>query len=165
VESAIYQPYREPSASQIITGIPAQFVRSSSSGTFWNRSARFVGLERPDGTATSGTTSGTASVGSPEHTRVVLAAAQTKREASAAIMSMLVTKLATEFGRPKADIDPWMSLTEMGVDSLVAVELRNWITAMLDTECSIFDIMQSSSLSALGNKLVGKSRLLRAGIC
>lgn len=45
VEFAIQRPLREPSASQIITGIPLEFLRSSSSATFWNSSARFVDLE------------------------------------------------------------------------------------------------------------------------
>jgi hypothetical protein len=45
VEFAIQRPLREPSASQTITEIPLEFLRSSSSATFWNRSARFVNLE------------------------------------------------------------------------------------------------------------------------
>jgi hypothetical protein len=45
VEFVIQRSLRKLSVSQIITEIPREFLRSSSSTTFWNRSARFVDLE------------------------------------------------------------------------------------------------------------------------
>ncbi|KAL4798426.1 hypothetical protein BDV19DRAFT_386313 [Aspergillus venezuelensis] len=161
VESAIQRPIREASDAQIITGIPAKFVRPATGpSTFWHRSSRFVSLEHAD-TSASSSDSSTAAVGSPAHTRALLANCTSKSEARTAITGVLVTKLASEFGRPESDIEPSLALTEIGVDSLIAVELRNWIAATLDADCSIFDVMQSPSLSILVDKLVGKSRLVK----
>ncbi|KAH6871612.1 putative polyketide synthase [Thelonectria olida] len=139
VESAIRSPRRSPQSSQVITGIPPDFVRSSSA-SFWNRDSRFVPLERVDAGASTAANGGGAVVGTIAHTKALVSACKTLAEARKTITDVFVAKLATEFGRPEADIDPSLALTEIGLDSLIAVELRNWIVASLDAECSIFDV-------------------------
>ncbi|KAI0014964.1 putative polyketide synthase [Xylariomycetidae sp. FL0641] len=161
IESAIRQPRRDAHASQVVTGIPPTFVRSTSSA-FWNRDIRFLPLERADEGTTAAAANGSgATPGSVAHTQGLLTAVKTTAEAKNTVKQVLVAKLALEFSRPEADIDPALALTEIGVDSLIAVELRNWIVTAMDANCSIFDIMQSPSLAVLVDKLVGKSRLLR----
>ncbi|KAH6645861.1 hypothetical protein BKA67DRAFT_668597 [Truncatella angustata] len=158
IESAIRSPRRTPQSSQIITGIPPGFVRSTSA-TFWNHDPRFAPLEIIGGADSAGLSGGaTAGSGSA---KVLLAAVTTVAEAQGVILDIMLTKLAKEFGRAKDDIDPSLALTEIGVDSLISVELRNWIVATLEAECSIFDVMQSPSLTILVDKLVAKSRLVR----
>ena len=53
-------------------------------------------------------------------------------------------------------------LSQFGVDSLVAVELRNWLSSATQAEASIFDVMQSSSITALATKVTKKSKLVAA---
>lgn len=155
IEAAIQFPRRSAQSSQVITGIPAQFTRSASS-SFWNRDSRFVPLERMG----SGSSDALNAPGSVAQARSLLSASKTVGEAKEIITNMLVTKLATDFGRPEADINPSLALTDIGVDSLIAVELRNWIVTSLDAECSIFDVMQSRSLALLVDHLVRKSRFV-----
>jgi acyl carrier protein len=159
VESAIQNPRRSPESSQIITAIPPEFMRSVSAA-FWNRDIRFLPLERVDGVAAASDRANGAAVGTVVHTRSLLTEVQTVAEARSIINDVLVKRLAKEFGHPETEIDPSMALTDIGVDSLIAVELRNWIVTTLDAECSIFDVIQSSSLTLLVDKLVGNSRLV-----
>lgn len=51
-------------------------------------------------------------------------------------------------------------LAVYGVDSLVAVEVRNWLAVSAKADLSIFDIMQSPSLEALAERVTEKSSLV-----
>lgn len=62
------------------------------------------------------------------------------------------------------DIDRSMRLANYGVDSLVAVELPNWLGHILQAQLSIFEAMQSLSFEDLADKVVGKSRLIGVDI-
>ena len=62
---------------------------------------------------------------------------------------------------PEAEIDASLPTSEYGVDSLVAVELRNWLFAKAAAEMSIFDMLQSKSLNALAEKVATKSAYVR----
>jgi acyl carrier protein len=55
---------------------------------------------------------------------------------------------------PESDVHIDMPLVDFGVDSLVAVELRNWIAQSARTEISIFDVTKSRSLGALAEIIV-----------
>ena len=60
---------------------------------------------------------------------------------------------------PEANIDDVSPLARLGVDSLISVESRNSITAVVRAECSVFDIMQTASLTGLARTLAEKSSL------
>ena len=66
---------------------------------------------------------------------------------SAQFMKVLRLDTAPEPGRP---------LTAYGLDSLSAVELRNWIRAKLEVELTTLDITTAGSLITLGEKVVEK---------
>jgi len=53
---------------------------------------------------------------------------------------------------PVEDIKPTHSLQRYGMDSLVAVETKNWLYKALMVELSILDIMEAPSIRALGKK-------------
>lgn len=58
--------------------------------------------------------------------------------------------------RLETEIEPAKPLMAFGLDSLAAVELRNWIRLELGAELTTLDITNASSLNALGDKLVSK---------
>ncbi len=91
-----------------------------------------------------------------------LAKAGSWLEAVNSVCDTLIAKLAEMFSLPVKDIDRSMRL-EYGVDSLVAVELRNWLGHVLQAPLSIFDVMQSLSLQDLLGKVAGKSKLIGSG--
>lgn len=74
-----------------------------------------------------------------------------------AVTEALVAKLAEMLPSVTTDgVDPKRSMISYGVDSLVAVELRNWIRGTVDTRVSIFEITQSPSISSMAALLVEK---------
>lgn len=77
-----------------------------------------------------------------------------------AVCDSIVVKLARMFGTPPDEVEKSASMAQYGVDSLVAVELRNWFATVAQSEISIFDIIQSKSLVALATTACLKSRLI-----
>lgn len=71
-------------------------------------------------------------------------------EAVSIILDALLLKLAKSLmmNGPE-DFDPSQPVSAYGVDSLVAVELRNWIVRETKADVPVFEILQSSSLNAL----------------
>ena len=53
-----------------------------------------------------------------------------------------------------------LPIAKYGVDSLVAVELRNWLVAHAHSDMSIFDVMQSKSIWDLAGKTASQSKYL-----
>ncbi|KAH8900475.1 hypothetical protein GQ53DRAFT_862683 [Thozetella sp. PMI_491] len=78
-------------------------------------------------------------------------------EAISALADALVSKLAEMFNLPASDIDAALPMSCYGVDSLVAVELRKWLSSVARAKVSVFDILQSPSLSDFATLLAGKS--------
>jgi aryl carrier-like protein len=72
-------------------------------------------------------------------------------EAVNLILKAITNKLISMFASSEADVAPSKNLAEVGVDSLIAVELRNWITSQTGLGISIFEFRQSPSLMELAN--------------
>ncbi|KAI1846288.1 hypothetical protein JX266_007493 [Neoarthrinium moseri] len=70
----------------------------------------------------------------------------------------LTIRLADMFVIPASDINQSQPLSALGVDSLVAVELRNWLSSNVASTVTIFDVTQSSSLFELAEKVAVKSQ-------
>lgn len=147
--------------SQIITGIPPAWVRPEndsnqamqSTAAFWIRDPRFSSLE------TASHDHSQRSDASASLTDMLSDASVSNKDAAAALSVSLVSKLASMFVVAETDIDIASPLARLGVDSLIAVELRNWVSAAVQADCSVFDIMQASSIAVLAEKLVEKSSL------
>ncbi|KAG9190441.1 hypothetical protein G6011_08529 [Alternaria panax] len=63
------------------------------------------------------------------------------------ITDLLVAKVAELFNLEKSDIDTGDALTSIGVDSLVAVDFRNWVASVVKVKVSIFEILQTPALN------------------
>ncbi|KAK3389414.1 hypothetical protein B0H63DRAFT_518643 [Podospora didyma] len=90
--------------------------------------------------------------------------ASTLEEATGAIISGITSKLMDIFMISDDEAAPSKSLAEFGVDSLVAVELRNMLALKAGAELSIFDIIQSPSLTALARHVAVKSSFVDSAI-
>lgn len=69
-------------------------------------------------------------------------------------------KMMEIFMLSKSEVVAENSLAHYGVDSLVAVELRNFLALCAGAEVSIFDVLQSPSLESLGRLGALKSSYL-----
>ncbi len=68
---------------------------------------------------------------------------------------LLRGKSSSLLGIPASEIDASVSLLELGLDSLMAVEMRNWIESQFGTNLQISALMRGASLSSLSDTLCG----------
>lgn len=159
IESGIAYPKRELHSCQLVTGIPtgadADWGKAS-----WRFEPRFSGLRQTQSSALSSnaSTEGVIDVKSQ------IVNATTFAEVTGFICAAIVKKLSEMFMIPETEIAQDAPMSKYGVDSLVAVELRNWLVSTAATETSIFDVMQSSSLIALAEKAALKSKFVEKGL-
>lgn len=77
----------------------------------------------------------------------------------AALVKVGVEVVAAELTkvlRLESDIEPAKPLITLGMDSLAAVEVRNWIRLELGAELTTLDLTNATSLNALCDKMVSK---------
>ncbi|KAI0543496.1 putative polyketide synthase [Xylaria curta] len=84
----------------------------------------------------------------------------TAAEAASVVSHALATKLAGIMSISRDDMDMAAPIRSFGADSLVAVEIRNWLSKEVRADVAIFDIQEATSLAALGVLAVGKSSYL-----
>jgi hypothetical protein len=82
--------------------------------------------------------------------------------AARVIADALVGKMAELFNLLSTEIDQAMPMSHYGVDSLVAVEVRNWLGTAAKTKVSVFEILQTPSLQEFAALAAGRSELIVA---
>ena len=80
---------------------------------------------------------------------------QSQSDAQLAAQSLIAAKVADFFNIPVDQVNCNQSLPSHGVDSLVAVDFRNWLSSVLRAKVSMFDIMQSPSIGHLAGLVAG----------
>lgn len=109
--------------------------------------------------SSSSTTSPTAAL-----VRVLSAPDTTLQDASVLLVEALSNKLADIFNIELSEIDVALPLSRYGVDSLVAVELRNWLSGAIKAKVSVFEILQSASLTEFAGLLAIKSEYMSSKV-
>lgn len=90
----------------------------------------------------------------------LLSSAKSLEEAAGMISHAVMAKLSKALAVPLENFDLGKAMHEYGVDSLVAVELRNWFVQTLDADVAIFEILGNTSFYDIGLLVAGKSRFL-----
>lgn len=75
------------------------------------------------------------------------------------VVESLGTKLARALSIEPEDVDVEKPLHAFGVDSLVAVELRNWIAKEFVSDVPVFEIMGAKTVKALGELVTKASQV------
>lgn len=83
-------------------------------------------------------------------------------DAGRVVTEGLLQKLSRALSIPREDMDTSKPLHTYGVDSLLAVELRNYFAKEMDADMAIFDIMGVSSIESVGMLVARKSRFRQA---
>ncbi|PHH70644.1 hypothetical protein CDD80_5875 [Ophiocordyceps camponoti-rufipedis] len=73
------------------------------------------------------------------------------------VTTALRSKLAHALEVAADDVDPRRSLADYGVDSLMAVELRNWFRRDFDAQLTVFDIMGRASIGRVCELVVERA--------
>lgn len=69
----------------------------------------------------------------------------------------LKIKLVKSMDISADEVDPNKPLHGMGVDSLVAVELRTWILRQFNADIAVFDLIEVASISSLAMIIATRS--------
>lgn len=85
-----------------------------------------------------------------------LAAAGTNEEKSSIVVAGLAGKLAAILMISTDDLDVGTPITKYGLDSLNAIELRNWITKELKVNLQVLQLLTSGSLTNLATAILKK---------
>lgn len=169
LEAAIRDPLRATAAeSQVIVGLSRYATIPDDSVT--KRDRRFGTLRMAPDHAMSGKMTapgGEAALtgAAKDSTAVLLAAVAAGRQVPVPELTQLVVnavadKLAVIFNVDPSVIDPEVPLSQYGVDSLVAVDVRNWLANRLKARVSVSDITQAASLPSFAILAIANSELL-----
>jgi hypothetical protein len=160
VEAAIRDPLRKsPADCQVIVGLDFNaFPRGSTMrhdprlGTLRLAAQRGVNMN-PAAQSSSNKSATAALIQS-------LSGVSSMAEAASLLQGAIAAKLADIFNIPLPDIDVDLPLSRYGVDSLVAVELRNWLTSSLKSKVSVFETLQSASITEFAALVAERSEYL-----
>ncbi|EHK96621.1 putative Mycocerosic acid synthase [Glarea lozoyensis 74030] len=72
----------------------------------------------------------------------------------------LVAKIAEILRIPSSEVDPSRPMYQYGVDSLVALEVRNWITRELKANMALLDIVAATPMETFAAQISQKSKLV-----
>ena len=73
----------------------------------------------------------------------------TKDEASELLYSALATKIAAIIDLPADAIEPTLTLKKLGLDSLTAIEIRNWISRETEASVQVLELLSSGGIMGL----------------
>ena len=80
------------------------------------------------------------------------------------VCEALIQKISNLLTVTPEDVDKKKPVVAYGLDSLVAVELRNWITVDLEAPVPLMELMSSPSIENLAGKIATKSRLVNRSL-
>lgn len=87
---------------------------------------------------------------------------KTRAAAQDLIVKALVGKMSSILMRPEEEINISAPVSSHGLDSLVAIDMRNWITRELDASLQILEILASDSIHALSQVVLDRSGIISA---
>lgn len=135
-------------AHQAIIGLA-----SSTREPLWPQDAKFD-LLTPKSLEGNGETAND-EISLPLH--VQIAHATSKEEKVRICYGALAAKLAQVLVLNQDDIEPSLSVSALGLDSLVAIEIRSWIAREARANVQVLELLSTGSLGAVAELIVGKS--------
>ena len=150
-----YDPQRD--GSRIVIGLdtPSAIAAKGKDVPFFMHQPTFSALWKMDSgdTIANGATDGAVAYTDAFRRSKTLA------EGGNIILQALCAKLSRALSIAEDEIDGQETLQKYGVDSLLSVELRSWLSKEWDVDMPLFDIMGSPSIAALGVTIATKSTL------
>ncbi|KAH7305604.1 hypothetical protein B0I35DRAFT_362109 [Stachybotrys elegans] len=148
--------------AQVCTGLGAGDVLATHNlpSPPWFKDSRFASL-----TVTSAANA--ANAGGDASSTATLASRLTEAgnnkdmaAATTIITGALVKKTAEILRIPPSEVDPSRPIYHYGVDSLVALEVRNWITREMKANVALLEILAAVPMETLAAQIAQKSKLM-----
>ncbi|KAI1178918.1 PKSKA1 [Nemania sp. FL0916] len=147
------KPLSKTAESQMITGI----IVPQPADSILARDARFSALFTPTNSALPGGRDGNSSRDSEVQALLVLLRSKSADDAARLFaMINVMSNYLMRMLRLSEPMDPERPLAVYGIDSLSAVEIRNWVRSELGALVTTLDIMNAMSLRAFCQKIVNK---------
>lgn len=138
--------------SQVVVGIQPKVREMGMNTTEWMQRPMFRHLAA-HGPSSSSATNSTNST----NFAAVFATAKSLDEVTTILKQEMRSKLSRMLSVSADEIDLDKPIHQYGVDSLAAVELRNWFGRELRADIAIFDILGGASIGSVVALAVGKS--------
>ncbi|KAK2042138.1 polyketide synthase [Colletotrichum somersetense] len=90
----------------------------------------------------------------------LIAASESPEQVEQIVLDAFLAQLSRILSYELVDLDPSRPLNAYGVDSLVAVELRVWMTKEIGADISVFELTSGQRISQLATKAAASSRFL-----
>lgn len=124
---------------------------------FWVSDAKFAQLRRAIWSQTDGQTTQTSRLSLSR----LLKQSRTLEDATRIIYTGLIAQISSILMVPADEFDPSMPIAAYGLDSLVAIEIRNWIAREMEANVQVLELLASGSLTTLAQTIVTKSKLIK----
>ena len=152
-----------PDDAQIITGLPtpSSLIRNGVDIPSWMKRAIFQPLyqmDRPD----SATLQAQRRKSIDADYATMLSTADDLEAAGAVATEALVKKLAKTLFVAEEDVDTSRPMSALGIDSLVANEIRHWFASELKCDVPVFVILGNESVGEVGRYVAERSSLFTA---
>ena len=149
--------------SQIITGVGTggMLERSGAMDLGWMNDAKFSYLKT---VASKELKEASASGGEASQLKRRPREASIKTDAAAVVKEALMAKLAQSTGLDIHNMDEYQSIHALGLDSLVAIELRGWAKRVLKAEVSGVFILGNASIKEVAATMAEGSGLVDLGV-
>ena len=139
--------------ASVLTGI---WLKPGDAPTFWEADPKFAHYRR----AAAATETEGVSKGKEIPVKQLLTTARTPESIYKIFTDSIIGKTSTMLMIPLDDIEASESITEYGLDSLVAVEIRNWMARDLGATLTLIELLTSPSIELLAENVASKSTLV-----
>jgi hypothetical protein len=144
--------------AQLVTGVdvPADVIARGMEPSDWVHEPMFRSLHQVP--ASAATTSLQDGVRSEQDLWTMVKGAESLAEAGDLLANGLATKMCRVLSIPQETFDLSQPLHTYGVDSLIALEIRNWFLKALKVDVAVFEILGGSTGMSLGLTVAEKMR-------
>lgn len=147
--------FSAPSEGQLVTGVdlPSNIRAKGSEVPYALQQPLFRNMHQID---SSDQVSANTSEAAADY-KILFAAARSLADAGLLVSEALKKKLSRVLGIPTDKIELSHRVESYGVDSLVAVELRNWLAKEMSADVAVFEILGGATLIGVGVTVAAKS--------
>ncbi|CAG9990573.1 unnamed protein product [Clonostachys byssicola] len=152
-------PLLKPEEAQVVLGIrsPAALQAGGYAIPKWMAQPTFKTMYHE-----TGGTKATSGSDAAQQDRNSFKTSKSLHEAGAIVVQALTKKLSNALGIPIADVDASRAVHLYGVDSLIALELKNWFTNEYKADITVLQILSNITLEQLGLKVAEESSFTKA---
>lgn len=151
LKAAISGKLAQTCGNHAITGVR---ISSPPNTPFWSLDSKFKTL------LAASSLSSTPSPSAPISYKSLLKHSTSLSEAELVVQQGLLKKLPSVLLLEEEDMDVSRSLSSYALDSLVAIEVRNYITREFEANLQVLELLSSGSIESLARAICGKSKLV-----